>query len=393
LVGELYDYMIGIVVVGVIFTSAVFAIPAISYVNLLQVDQQQLRNTALNVFNAMLLGTGSPSDWGSTFPFDQNNVEAFGLALSEEPSLYILDTDKVQRLDQDSPGHIEYQRVRDLLNLKSHGFSVSIFRPFTVNALLNITGEKTTNPCIGFAVNVTRNEDGRPIPNAQVSCTTVVTASHSKGAPSGEPIAVIISPKTYSTDMLGHCEANEFVSIPDGYGVTDALSVLEISVAGMKTMVLARARDEPLQDFVKIYTFGDTITLKVRNEFLEKGGGERRIRDISSYNYGEQLMQIFDGSGGNPPDLKITPGVGYEVWNMTFPGLKATNPFLLLFTLRVKNPDRLVIIVGPFSLFESSKVFSFGPDPEQIGGVVVKLRRYVVFSGMTFIAELTLWKE
>ncbi len=157
-------------------------------------------------------------------------------------------------------------------------------------------------------------------------------------------------------------------------------------------MVTARARDEPLQDFIKIYTFGDTITLKVRNEFLKQGGGERRVRDISSYNYGE-LMQIFDGSGGNPPDLKITPGEGYEVWNMTFAGLKATNPLLLLFTLRVKNPDRLVIIAGPFSLWESSKIFSFGPDSEQFGDVAVKLRRYVVFSGMTFIAELTLWKE
>jgi hypothetical protein len=51
------------------------------------------------------------------------------------------------------------------------------------------------------------------------------------------------------------------------------------------------------------------------------------------------------------------------------------------------------MIAGPLSLGDASNVFSFGPDSEQFSDVALKLRRYVVFSGMTFIAELTLWKE
>ncbi len=387
MVGELYDYMIGIVVVGVIFTSAVFAIPALSYVNLLQVDQQQLRNTALNVFNAILLDEGCPSDWGSTFPFDQNNVKAFGLAYPGESSLYVLDTDKVQRLDEESPGYIEYQYVRDLLGLKDYGFSLTLFRPFTVDYNLSIF-DKETPKRVWFEVNVTRSEDGRPIANAEVRCTIMATAEKLKL----EPIAVVTSPKTFFTNVLGSCEANEFIDLETGYSLTDALAILKISVAGMSTMVVARAQGETIQNFVKIYTFGDTITLKVRDEFTDQNPGERRVYGIDSYNY-DELMQIFDGKGANPTDLHITQGIGYETWETTFPGLKATNPLLLLFTLRVKNPDRLVIVAGPFSFWESSTLLSFGPDIEQFSNVAVKLRRYIVISDMTYIAELTLWKE
>ncbi len=386
MVGELYDYMVGLVIVGIIFISAVSAVPTISYVNLFQVNQQQLRNTALNVFNAMLLGTGYPSDWGSSFPFNESNVDSFGLAYSRESSLYVLDSDKVQRLDQESPGYLTYSNVRELLRLEDYGFHLTIFRPFTVNHDLSILGDETPTR-VWFAVNVTRMEDGRPIPNAQVKCTIMVTAEKLKL----EPVAIITSPETYFTDLLGHCEASEPIDVPEGYTLTDALAVLEISVAGMSTIVVARESQE-IQNYVKIYTFGDTITLKMRDEFEDTAPGEKRVLDISSYNDGE-LMQIFDGSDTLPPDLKITPGEGYETWSATFPGIRVTNPLLLLYTLRVKNPDRLIMIAGPLSLGEASKVFSFGPDSEPFYDVATKLRRYIIISGMIYIAELTLWRE
>ena len=388
MVGELYDYMIGIVIVGVIFTSAVFAVPAISYVNLLQVNQQQLRNTALNVFNAMLLGTGSPSDWGSTFPFDQNNVEAFGLAYSGESSLYVLDTDKVQRLDKDSPGYIEYQYVRDLLRLEDHGFSLSIFRPFTVDWDLDINN--VTN-YVSFAVNVTRSEDGRPIPNAQVSSTILCSAKNDNKQDA--PIVVVTPQKTFFTNALGRCEGNEPMQIPAGYVIETAVAILKISVAGITTMVVAQTM-LALQNVMKINTFGDTITLSIREDLQSETEGVRRILRIMTYNY-DALTEIW-GTDGKPP--KITHGYGYVSYSFTFPGLKAMAPALLLFgvdvTLGKITRGRVpVIIAGPFSLWESSRVFSFGADSEQFGGVAVKLRRYVVFSGMTYIAELMLWKE
>ena len=85
-----YDHIVAMVIVGVIFIGTVVALPAMTFSNLRTVDEQQLRNVALNVFDSILLSGGSPSNWGSTDPseWDQNNVELFGLASSSELSKF-----------------------------------------------------------------------------------------------------------------------------------------------------------------------------------------------------------------------------------------------------------------------------------------------------------------
>ncbi len=60
-----YEHIVAILVVGVIFVGAVVALPAAINANLATVDQQQIRNAATNVFDSMLLGVGSPPNWGS----------------------------------------------------------------------------------------------------------------------------------------------------------------------------------------------------------------------------------------------------------------------------------------------------------------------------------------
>src|SRR5512136_2430882 len=148
-----YDHLVAMVIVGLIFISCVVALPAMSFSNMQTVDEQQLRNTALNVFDSMLLGTGSPSNWGSTDPalWDQNKVNQFGLASSSALSKYVLDPDKVQRLDPENPAVMEYERVRTLLHLQDYGFRLSLFRPFSVNWTLSLT-----ETAVSFSVKVTR---------------------------------------------------------------------------------------------------------------------------------------------------------------------------------------------------------------------------------------------
>jgi len=375
--------MVGIVIVGVIFASAVVIVPAMSYVNLQQVDQQQLRNTALNVFNAMLLGTGTPPQWGSVFPFHQDNVSAFGLAYSSESSLYVLDKDKVQRLDIESPGYIEYEYVRNLLGLEDYGFSLTIFRPFTVEWKLGINSDTNS---VSFAINVTRNWDGRPIPNAQVDCTILCTAD--KDPKGEEPMIVVTTPTTFFTNAIGRCDATQTIEIPSGYSIERAVALLKITVAGMSTMVVAQT-DLSVQEFIKLYTFGDTVVLTFRDELAGEALGERRVKNIMTYSYDNQLSKLYDGTG-TPTGSHITHGLGYDYWNNTFPGLEAMNPALLLFTLSVPNPRRLVVVSGPFSLSEPSVVFRY---EGAVSGVATQLRRYVIISGITYIAELMLWKE
>ncbi|UCG36768.1 MAG: hypothetical protein JSV64_00340 [Candidatus Bathyarchaeota archaeon] len=385
--GELYDYIVSILAVGIIFVSGVLAIPAINFINMRQVDEQQLRNTALNVFNAILLGAGSPADWGSVFPFEPESVDFFGLAYAGQSSLYVLDADKLQRLDELGPSFITYEEVKEKLGLEEYGFNLKIFRPFRVDWAIELDPDDES---VWFAVNVSRNEDQRPLPNAEIKSTILATARNVN--PKGDPIYRVTSPSVYFTDALGFCEANESIDVPSDYILDSALALLEVSVAGMSTIVTAQTSLE-YQNLLKIHTFGDTITLTFREDNeTDPATWERRVLDISSYNY-DEITQIFDGREALPPDLKITQGIGYETWSSVFPGLATTNPMLLLFTLRVKNPNRLIIIPGPFSLWDAATVFDFGPESGQKGYAAVKLRRYVVFSSMTFVAELTLWKE
>jgi hypothetical protein len=380
MVSAAYDHMIAIVLVGVIFVGTVVAVPAaLSFTTFQAVDQQQLRNTALNVFNAMLQGTGSPSNWGSSFPFDQNNVQTFGLACSSSFSRYLLDSDKVQRLDPDSPGFIDYARVHTLLKLQGYGFKLSLYRPFKVGWDI-----QWGNNWVGVSVNVTRTEDATPIPNAQVKTNIIVTANNPN---KDVPIFIINEVPPKFTDLQGRCQITESVTIPSGYSMERAVAIMHITVAGMDTMVVA-SKDVSVQEYLKINTFGDTITLTLRGEYYGASGA-RWVKKVYAYDLVD-LVTVYDGDNED----KINAGVGdYEYWYNTFPGLSTINPAMLLFVFSVPNPRRLVVVAGPFSFGEPDKIFEFGPTQPTGNVVLTTMRRFVVISGMTYVAELTLWKE
>lgn len=388
MVGELYDYMLGLVIVGIIFISAVVSIPAISYINLQQIDQQQLRNTALNLFNAILLGTGSPVDWGSTFPFNESEVDAFGLSLSEQSSLYTLDMDKVQRLDRNGTGYIEYDKVKELLGLQDYDFRLDIFRPFMVIWNLSINVNQ-----VWFSVDVTRNLDHRPVQDAEVSATIFCAARHPDQEE--DPIVRVNGPNLSYTNALGHYEGTQLIDVPQGYRIESAIAIFKITVAGITTIVVANS-DRSIQNVMKINTFGDNIVLSFRGE-LTNTSATREILNINTFTFDENLMEIYDGSS-DPNSTKITNGYGYVFWNNTFPGLSALKPALLLFMVSVplgagEGGRRPHLVVGPYAFWESSEILSFG-YPDRTNDYGLKLRRYVMdSSGTIYIAELLLWEE
>jgi hypothetical protein len=385
-----YDHIVAMVIVGVIFIGTVVALPAMTFSNLKTVDEQQLRNTALNIFDSMLLSGGSPSDWGSTDPaeWDQNNVELFGLASSSALSKYILDPDKVQRLDPLNPGVMEYERVRDLLKLHDYGFRLSIFRPFSVNWQLNLT-----HTTIHFSIAVTRTEDATPIPNAQVAVTTMITASKANQLNTTDFISKAFEPMLYSTDAKGSCQDTITANLA-GYSVQYAVAIIKVTVGGLSTTVVAQ-NDNPITKFIKINTFGDTVTLTFRDELSnQETSSERRIKEIDAYDF-ENLYKIFDGTTSNPTDVKIVQGVGYEYWSMIFPNLRALNPTVLLFVLELtlKGEGRvLVLIAGPFSFGGFERIFDFGPEPVS-QNVIAIMTRLVVIADMTYIAKIALWRN
>ena len=169
--GGLYEYIIAITVVGMIFLSVVFIAPSLSYTNLLYIDQQQLRSLAVETLKAILLGAGYPANWGSADPFNPTSVHTFGLASTDSSSFYVLDPDKVQRLVKDNPiGYVEYPRMRKLLGLERYGFNIRIVPPFN----FTVVNAQVVPPHISFEVKVSLN-DGRPVPNGKVNAVIFYT--------------------------------------------------------------------------------------------------------------------------------------------------------------------------------------------------------------------------
>jgi type II secretory pathway pseudopilin PulG len=379
------DHIVAIVIVGIIFVGTVVVLPATSFSNLNVVDQQQLRNTAYNVFDAMLLDVGSPSNWGSSFPFDQSNVEKFGLAYSDPFSKYVLDIDKVQKLDVLNPsGFVEYDHVRELLNIKEYGFRFSILRPFSTSSSLNVT-----NNDVHFYVTVTKTEDGTPIPNAEVKITTTVAIED------GNTFDVVnIDPVTYFTDVRGICEGFQYPSVSGT--INHAVSIMTITVAGISTTIVAQS-ENPFVELIKINTSGDTIILSIPEELIGNNTrSERRVDRIDAYVSG-MLFTLFDKGTMLPPDIKFTTGSSYEYWSLEFPGLRFMDPTALIFwiELTLKHYGRvLVVLAGSLDFNADQEILNFGPNPENLRVIpIVTMRRLVVISDMTYVAQFAFWRE
>ena len=248
---ELYEHLFGIMIVGAIFTSVVLAIPNTSYVNLFYMDQQQLRNIALKVLNAIILETGYPTNWGSQDPFDSSNIQNFGLAFSYSSSFYLLDPDKVQRLVAENPsGYLEYDKVRQLLELQDYGFNLRIAPPFNITVVDLSQSEKN----LEFSVTVTLNDE-KPVPNAAV--TALIVYSHYEGGQGeDERYSIRQVQEQGTTDELGQCTISKVLTGQ----VSDVMVAFQITAAGVGTVNTVFTGPPP-EDIADINMVNDTIIL------------------------------------------------------------------------------------------------------------------------------------
>lgn len=383
--GEAYDHLMAVVVLGAIFSATVFIVPSLSYVNLLYLEQQQLQNVALSVMKTVLFDEGYPANWGSMHglsQFNPNDVKRFGLSLLGEPSLYVLDPDKVQRLAYNPMGNFSYSQVRDLLGLSGYDFSLVLRPQFDVDADVIISSDRKE---ISFNVTVSRY-GGQPIPNAIV-CATIVYALKISGEAYGTG-AINMEKRTNS---LGKCMGTQPISAPPGSEITDVAVIFRVTVADRATMVVCKQSRPNPDDAAKISMVGDNIVAKI-DESLPGSMDARWICSISMYNF-ETSVNLYNRTA--PPwgdaDLKK----GQNMWNMTFPGLSQTEPSILIFTIRTESADKggrtIVLLVGPFTLWTQGGVISMSPGPAS-SGASVSIERDVIIAGMAYIAELRLWK-
>jgi hypothetical protein len=368
---------------GVIFISAIFVVPQISYINLLHLDQQQLRNVASQTLKAVLLQTGYPADWGTAEPFDPDSVERFGLAQSNSSSFYVLDPDKVQRLVSDNPlGYIEYSEMQELLGLEDYGFSISIIPPFNVTIQNEVFEFDDDNATIKLEVDVS-SRNGLPIANAVVESTIIYSTTKS-----GNVASLYFIVDQNSTDSLGTCKVDKQISAPSGEEFSNIIVIFRVTVAEIATLVVTY-QDTPPNDIAEINMVGDELILTMPNATPR---GARWVDYVIKFDW-ESFVFLYNGTRSN--DDKLTYGQGYKVWSKNFANLKRENPSLTLFGFWAVEPGggrREVLIAGPNPNWLGSRVLHYGGMPTSSGSSV-KVQRNVVISGMVYTIELTMWKE
>jgi hypothetical protein len=361
------------------------ALPAMNQPTFQAIDQQQLRNTGLNVLNSILLGVGSPANWGSA---PSTAVEEFGLARSSPFSKYILDTDKVQRIDPEGPWSLTYEQVKDLLKLQGYEFNLTFYRPFTTIPLVDIDFDTNLTR---FGVDVFRTQDGAPIPNAEINVTIFMSSLSGEATYSIGP---------FTTDTAGHWDYDMYF----GSGVLTLIAIMQVTVGGMSTIVVSQDGYVDLSEFISIYTSGDIVRLMLRQDEMQREVGippsTRYITNAWVYVNGERL-NIFEGRE------KITWGEGYEFIEILFDGLSELDATAVIIRLEINIPGSAdidvpdfikekgrvpVYVVGALSFGNFDEILGFGYElpPES---TIATIRRIVVVSDMTYIAELALWKE
>ena len=389
MVSVVYDHLVAIVIVGAIFISTVVVVPTLSFINLQTVDQHQLRNLAVNIFNAILLDAGEPIDWGSMDPFYMNDtrIRRFGLASAEASTPYVLDPDKVQRLVVGNPlNYCDYEYVRQLLGLEGYGFQLRILPPFNVTCTdgtpitekspIEINGDD-----LSYSIKVTYL-DGTPLPNAVVRATIVCTSSAGSWT-SG--LEIITRPAVY-TNPLGTCsDSVELDFIP-----RDIIVILRISTADVATLVVTFGTT-PADDIAKINFVGDTLILTMPDATPRAA---RWVDYIIPVTNEEELEFLYNGTRGRDDMLNYGR---FRVWSRQFSGLRKRNPiiFILAFWAVIQGEGRReVLVAGPYQNLLGYTVFEYGEQPDTMSdSSAVRIQRNVIIAGYTYIAEFWLWKK
>ena len=392
--GHVYEYLASLLIVSVIFITATNVLPNVGYVNLLAVDQQQLRNAATQAFNTILLETGYPINWGTildaNYQFDPDSVTRFGLASTDESSFYVLDPEKVQRLVPNDPiGSISYNQVRSLLELEEYGFSLKIIPPFNVTMLKDEFTLSSSQISLDFDVKVLYN-DGRPIAGALVDATIIYMTK--QGGNTAKFYAVV---EKNSTDSIGLCYFDKTINAPSGETMTSAIIVFRVTVADLSSIVLTY-QSTPPNNVANINIVGDEVILSIPDQPPSPPNNARWVDFIVVFD-GESFSFIHNGTRSNDDKLNYGGGSPFKVWNKNYPGLHYQDKVFLLFSFWTVQPGggrTSVLIAGPNPAWQGNRLLQYGDaNGPRNAGAALTLQRTVSIAGTTYIAELTFWKE
>jgi len=165
-----YEYIFAAVILVAILLAATFltGISPPPYRSISEIEQ--LKMAAQKVMVQILLSPGYPEDWGGDINIGASNLSSFGLAVSTvfTREVFVLDPDKVQRLNKDMPDelYIPPEKFSELLGLGSidAGLDYGVRIEFIPALKVTIGFNESSN-----AVEVkVESEHGMPISGANV---------------------------------------------------------------------------------------------------------------------------------------------------------------------------------------------------------------------------------
>jgi len=128
-------------------------------------EREQLKVTAQKLLTQVLLDAGAPADWGGNTSVTADDLHSFGLAEESESTrtAYVLDADKVLRLNRSNPLYIPIHAANNLLGLgREYGFALEI----TPTLGVNVAARNGSNE---FEVSLRSEYAGLPVSNAKVA--------------------------------------------------------------------------------------------------------------------------------------------------------------------------------------------------------------------------------
>jgi hypothetical protein len=163
---HIYEYLFAAFVVISILLASTFMLTITSEPLRVSSERENLKAIAQRILTQILLDPGDPIDWGSNTSISDSNLKSFGLAYQHTEispkDAYMLDADKISRLNRENPFYISPTKVRDLLGLSAeYGFTIEILPALDIE--VNQTESNT------YRVRVKSIHNVSPISDANVT--------------------------------------------------------------------------------------------------------------------------------------------------------------------------------------------------------------------------------
>jgi len=359
-----YEYIFAAIMIFVMLSATVTTMVPLLDVNLSQAREYQLELVADRVFNKILRTPGYPADWGTdpTINYsDTSSLKDFGLALASARSAYILDPNKVVKIENgsrvDNLYYVSPQVAAQLLGLGSdYGFALSIL------PVLNVTVTSVVDNNVYVYVTTQENI---PAPNANVSALALWWESRK----------MFNATSNSTTDWRGECVLEYTVDLESkGEREEGMAMIMLVNYHGIRTVDVVGARQSLI---------GSVTGRYVTVVYPENESGSWKIEGdplLVVYPY-VFVGQIVNGSHGQAKWVINKGGKSHQTYELAW-----VDPYTNFIVLVARKQDvySLVVVPRPWRI-----QYQTGP----LAGLHrVTLHRLAVINGITHYVRLSIWR-